>query len=88
MPPILIAQNITKRFGALPLLDKISFAVHDGDRIGLIGPNGAGKSTFLAILNGEQQPDSGEVSFRKNVRIGYVHQISSFALGITVTPGH
>ena len=84
MPPILIAQNIAKRFGAYPLLDNISFAVHDGDRIGLIGPNGSGKSTFLAILNGEQQPDSGEVSFRKNVRIGYVHQISSFAPGMTV----
>ncbi|MFZ0305061.1 MAG: ABC-F family ATP-binding cassette domain-containing protein [Terracidiphilus sp.] len=84
MPPILIAQNISKRFGADPLFEEISFAVHDGDRIGLIGPNGAGKSTFLAILNAEQQPDSGEVSFRKNVRIGYVHQISGFAPGITV----
>ena len=50
MPPILIAQNISKRFGANPLFDGISFAVHDGDRIGLIGPNGAGKSTLLAIL--------------------------------------
>jgi ABC transport system ATP-binding/permease protein len=84
MPPILIAQQISKRFGANPLLDSISFAVHDGDRIGLIGPNGAGKSTFLAILSAEQQPDSGEVSFRKHARIGYVHQISGFGPGLTV----
>ena len=84
MPPILIAQNISKRFGAAPLFDKISCAVHEGDRIGLIGPNGAGKSTLLAILGAEQQPDSGEVSFRKDVRIGYVHQISDFASAITV----
>jgi ATP-binding cassette subfamily F protein uup len=84
MPPILIAQNISKRFGAIPLFDHISCAVHDGDRIGLIGPNGAGKSTLLAILGAEQQPDSGDVSFRKGVRIGYVHQISDFAPGITV----
>src|SRR5579872_1012809 len=84
MPPILIAQNISKRFGATPLFDKITCAVHDGDRIGLIGPNGAGKSTLLAILSGEQQPDLGEVSFRKGVRIGCVHQISTFAPGITV----
>ncbi|HUA91628.1 MAG TPA: ABC-F family ATP-binding cassette domain-containing protein [Terracidiphilus sp.] len=84
MPPILIAQNISKRFGATPLFDNISWAVHDGDRIGLIGPNGAGKSTLLAILGAEQQPDSGEVSFRKGVRIGYVHQISDFAPGMTV----
>jgi ATP-binding cassette subfamily F protein uup len=84
MPPILIAQTVSKRFGAHPLFDSISFAVHDGDRIGLIGPNGAGKSTLLALLGGEQQPDSGEVSFRKRARIGYVHQISGFAPGLTV----
>ncbi|MGB0064753.1 MAG: ABC-F family ATP-binding cassette domain-containing protein [Terracidiphilus sp.] len=84
MPPILIAQNISKRFGAEPLFDSISCAVHDGDRIGLIGPNGAGKSTLLAILGAEQKPDSGEVSFRKGVRIGYVRQISDFAPGTTV----
>ena len=84
MPPILIAQNISKRFGATPLFENLFFAVHDGDRIGLIGPNGAGKSTLLAILGGEQEPDSGEVSFRKRARIGYVHQISDFAPGLTV----
>lgn len=84
MPPILNAQNISKRFGAAPLFQNISFAVHDGDRIGLIGPNGAGKSTLLAILGGEQEPDSGEVAFRKRVRVGYVHQISDFAPGSTV----
>src|ERR1700728_4339166 len=84
MPPILIAQNISKRFGATPLFDNIFCAVHDGDRIGLIGPNGAGKSTLLAILGAEQQPDSGQVSFRKGVRIGYVHQISDFAAEFTV----
>ena len=84
MPPILNAQNISKRFGAAPLFENIGFAVHDGDHIGLIGPNGAGKSTLLAILGGEQEPDSGEVAFRKRVRVGYVHQISDFAAGITV----
>jgi ATP-binding cassette subfamily F protein uup len=84
MPPILIAENISKRFGAIPLFDNISCAVHDGDRIGLIGPNGAGKSTLLAILGAEQRPGAGEISFRKGVRIGYVHQISDFAAEITV----
>ncbi|HEX3985553.1 MAG TPA: ABC-F family ATP-binding cassette domain-containing protein [Acidobacteriaceae bacterium] len=84
MPPILIAQNISKRFGATPLFDNLSFAVHEGARIGLIGPNGAGKSTLLAILGGEQQPDSGDVSFRRRARIAYLHQISDFAPGPTV----
>ena len=84
MPPIVIAQSISKRFGAAPLFDNISFAVHDGDRIGLIGPNGAGKSTLLALVAAEQAPDTGEVSFRKRARIGYIHQISNFSPGITV----
>ncbi len=84
MPPILNAQSISKRFGANPLFENINFAVHDADRIGLIGPNGAGKSTLLAILGGEQEPDSGEVAFRKRARVGYVHQISGYAPGVTV----
>src|SRR6201998_3329893 len=84
MPPILIAQNISNRFGATPLFENLSFAVHDGDRIGLIGPNGAGKSTLLAILGAEQEPDAGEVFFRKRARIGYIHQISEFAPALTV----
>jgi ATP-binding cassette subfamily F protein uup len=83
MPPILIAQNISKRFGVDPLFENISLAVHEGDRIGLIGPNGAGKSTLLALLGAEQQPDSGEVSCRRRARIGYVRQISDFAAGVT-----
>jgi ATP-binding cassette subfamily F protein uup len=84
MPPILIAQNLSKRFGATPLFENLSFAVHDGARIGLIGPNGAGKSTLLAILGGEQQCDSGDVAFRKRARIASIHQISDFAPRATV----
>jgi ATP-binding cassette subfamily F protein uup len=84
VPPILNAQNISRRFGAKPLFQDIFFAVHEGDRIGFIGPNGAGKSTLLAILAGEQDTDTGEVAFRKRARIGYVHQISDYSPGATV----
>jgi ATP-binding cassette subfamily F protein uup len=84
MPPILNAQGVSKRFGATPLFQDISFAVNEGDRIGLIGPNGAGKSTLLAVLAGEIEPDAGEVTVRKRARIGYVKQISEYAKGDTV----
>ena len=84
MPPILNAQGVSKRFGAVPLFQDISFAVNEGDRIGLIGPNGAGKSTLLAILAGEVESDSGDLAVRKRARIGYVHQISEFPKKITV----
>ena len=84
MPPILNAQGVSKRFGATPLFEKISFAVNEGDRIGLIGPNGAGKSTLLAVLAGEVEPDTGEVSVRRRARVGYVKQVSEYAAGLTV----
>jgi ATP-binding cassette subfamily F protein uup len=84
MPPILNAQNLTKRFGAQPLFQDIAFTVSDADRIGLIGPNGAGKSTLLAILAGERQPDSGDLATRKRARIAYVRQESAYAPGLTV----
>ena len=84
MPPILNAQNVYKRFGASPLFENINLAIGDNSRVALIGPNGAGKSTLLAILGGEMDPDSGEVAFRKQVRVGYVHQISTFIPGISV----
>ncbi len=84
MPPILNAQGVSKRFGAVPLFEEISFPVSEGDRVGLIGPNGAGKSTLLAVLAGEQDPDAGEVAVRKRARIAYIKQESNFAAGLTV----
>ena len=84
MPPILNAQGLSKRFGAVALFQGIRFPVSEGDRIGLIGPNGAGKSTLLAVLAGEQEADSGEVATRKRARIAYVQQESKFAPGLTV----
>ena len=73
-----------KRFGATPLFEGISLAVSEGERIGLIGPNGAGKSTLLAVLAGEMEPDTGEVSRRKRARVGYVRQISEYEPGPSV----
>ena len=84
MPPILNAQGVSKRFGATPLFQNISFAVNEGDRIGLIGPNGAGKSTLLAVLADEVEPDTGEVAVRKRARVGYVKQVSEYPSGATV----
>src|SRR6201989_1024959 len=84
MPPILNAQSVSKRFGATPLFDNISFAVNEGDRIGLIGPNGAGKSTLLAILAGETEPDTGDLAVLKRARVGYVRQVSEYPSKISV----
>lgn len=84
MPPIINAQGISKAFGANPLFQNVSFTVSEGDRIGLIGPNGSGKSTLLRILAGSETPDSGEIAFRKRIRLSYVEQDSGFPPAATV----
>jgi len=84
LPPIINAQDISKRFGAVPLFEDISFTVSEGDRIGLIGPNGSGKSTLMRILAGEMEPDSGDVATRKRTRLAYVEQQSEFPPDATV----
>ena len=78
-PPVLInCRSIGKAFGERPLFEGLSFALHEGDRIGLIGPNGAGKSTLLKILAELEVPDEGECARRKGLRVGYVPQQPSF----------
>ncbi len=84
MPPIISAQGLSKRYGAEPLFEYISFTVNEGDRIGIIGPNGSGKSTLLAMLYGQVIPDTGEVAIRKGMRLSAVLQISEFAPGETI----
>ena len=84
MPPILNAQGISKRFGAVPLFRDIAFTVSEGDRIGLIGPNGSGKSTLLGTLAGNIDPDTGEVAVRKRARVAYVKQDSELPAGKSI----
>ncbi|HTQ62087.1 MAG TPA: ABC-F family ATP-binding cassette domain-containing protein [Candidatus Solibacter sp.] len=84
MAPIISAQALSKRYGAAPLFQNISFTVSEGDRIGVIGPNGSGKSTLLEILCGRTKPDSGDVAIRKGTRLSYVKQISEFTAGVTI----
>ena len=84
MPPIIAAQGLSKRYGAEPLFQNISFTVSEGERIGLIGPNGSGKSTLLEILYGRVLPDTGEVAIRKRTRLSSVAQNSEFPAEATV----
>ena len=81
MPPIISAHGLSKRFGAAPLFEGISFTVAEGDRVGIIGPNGSGKSTLLEILNGRVVPDAGDAAIRKGTRLSLVQQVSDFAPG-------
>ncbi len=64
--------DISKSFGTQAVLDEASLHVKPGMRIGLIGANGAGKTTLLRIIVGEMSLDGGEISARKDLRIGFL----------------
>jgi branched-chain amino acid transport system ATP-binding protein len=59
--PILNAQQVSKRFGALTVLDHVDFAVGEGEAIGMVGPNGAGKTTLMNVLSGTYSPNGGTI---------------------------
>jgi branched-chain amino acid transport system ATP-binding protein len=63
MTPVLVAENIGKRFGGFTALDDVSVSFQAGQLTAIIGPNGAGKSTFLSLLSGAVAPSSGRIRF-------------------------
>ncbi len=76
--PFIDIQNVTKSFGAQVLFDDISFSIAEGQRVGLIAKNGTGKSTLLSIISGSEGCDSGNIIFRKGLRIGFLLQTPHF----------
>lgn len=77
-------DGLTKSFGDLILFRNISFGITEGQHIGLIAKNGAGKTTLLNILAGKEDYDSGNVAYKKDLRIGYLDQDPQFPLNINV----
>ncbi len=76
--PIVNVIQLGKSFGAERIFAGVQFQIDEHDRIGLVGPNGAGKSTLLNILAGREEADEGTVARQRNIRIGYLTQISDF----------
>lgn len=77
-------DKLTKSFGDLVLFEDITFGVAQGQKIGLIAKNGTGKTTLLNIIAGKEGYDSGEVVFRKDLRVGYLEQAPSYPEDLTV----
>ena len=75
---ILSAKDLTKTYGVDVILDKVSFHINEGDRIGIVGANGAGKTTLLNILSGRLPADGGQFYVSGNTTIGYLKQKDNF----------
>ena len=78
MTPYLDVQHLSKSFGALQLFEDISFSIGEGQHVGLIAKNGTGKSTLLSILAGKEGYDSGEIIFRRDLKVGMLEQSPQF----------
>ena len=76
--PYLDVQQLTKSFGSLVLFENISFSIAEGQKVGLIAKNGTGKSTLLSVLSGKEGYDSGEIIFRRDLKVGMLEQSPVF----------
>jgi Cu-processing system ATP-binding protein len=92
---MIVAKDISKKFGSLKALDHVSLTCNSGQCIALIGPNGSGKTTFIKSILGMVVPDSGTITFQgKNIagqwkyreRIGYMPQTGRYPDNMTI--GH
>ncbi len=84
MKPYLQVEDLTKSYGDRMLFDSITFGVNEGDKIGVIAKNGTGKSTLLRLLSGHESPDSGSITFRNDLRVGFLDQSPVFEPGTTL----
>lgn len=75
---VVSAKELTKAYGTDVILDRVSFAINSGDRVGIIGVNGAGKTTLLKMLTGEMSYESGDFFIAADTQIGYLKQDGGF----------
>ena len=81
---ILEVDELSRRFGGLVAVDKVSFRVDEAEILGIIGPNGAGKTTVLGAISGFYPPSGGKVSFQgKDITGWKAHRVSRLGIGRT-----
>lgn len=77
-------EHLTRRVGDRTLFEDISFGIAEGQRVGLIAQNGTGKTTLLNILGGKDSADSGDIVYRRDLRVGYLEQEPHYPMDLTV----
>ena len=80
----LSVENIAKSYGERVLFENISFGINQGQKIGFVAKNGTGKTSLLNILSGKDTPDSGIVTFRKNLNVAFLSQEPNLKAELTV----
>ncbi len=80
----LSVENISKAFGARTLFKDLSFGIDEGQKVALVAKNGTGKTSILEMLAGREQPDKGQVTFRKGIKVGYLTQDPELTDGTTI----
>ena len=77
-------KDLNKSIGNLILFENASLSIAERQRIGIIGRNGTGKSTLLNIISGKEGYDSGEVVFRRGIKVGFLEQSPEYIPDQTV----
>lgn len=81
---LLTIENITKSYGERNLFENVELTITDSNKIGLIGINGTGKSTLLKIIVGLEIPDTGQISYKKDISIQYLSQNPTYENNPTI----
>ena len=81
---LLAVRSLFKAYGAINVLNDVSFVVNKGDRVGVVGSNGVGKSTLLKILVGQEEVDAGTFAYAPSTEVGYLPQTTPEFYGRTI----
>ncbi len=77
-------EHIAKSFGERVLFKDISFGINEGQKIGFVAKNGTGKTSLLNIIAGDEDPDEGQVVYRKNLKVAFLPQEPDLDPGLTI----
>ena len=77
---VISVSDLSLSFGTTVILDKISFALNENDKLGVIGVNGCGKSSLFKLITGEYEPNDGSVFIAKDKTVAILKQDSAFDL--------
>lgn len=81
---VLSVENISKRYGPRLLYENFSFGMAQGEKVAIVAPNGSGKTTLLRAVADIEAPDTGTITFRSGIRVGYLPQDPVFTPGLSL----